>query len=226
MGVGGVGRRRDGAFLGGGAGGGAGDVGVGDLQLLLVDGELDRGGGGHGAEVVHAGLEAELPAGEVHAGDLAHGRLLEVDVERLRLVDEGAAVRRHLHDGALGNLPDRFVECFDVAGDVGDVLDGAAVGDDSILHVVRPEAHVDQVLEQPRVDDLELASQDPARVDVGCVRLEAFVEAEDLARAGGWHGSDEETVADAMLGDVGFQGIPVPQVRRRDVPHVILQDAL
>lgn len=62
------------------------------------------------------------------------------------LIDERAAVSCHLDDCPLGEFPDGFVEGFDVIWDVGDVLDGAAVRDDAVFHVVGPEAQVDQVL--------------------------------------------------------------------------------
>ena len=153
------------------------------LSCLLVDGELNRSRGGHGAQVVHAGLETHLPAGKVHAGDLAHGGLLHVNVQGLGLIDEGTTIGSHLQDGTLGDFPDGLVEGLDVGGDVGDVLDGAAIGDDTVLHVVGPQAQVDKILQQPGVDDLELAGQDTARVDVGGVGLEALVVAEDLRGA-------------------------------------------
>ena len=177
------------------------DVCVCDFEGLLVDGELDRGAGSHGAEVVHARLEPQFPACEVHACDLAHGGFLEMDVEGLGLVDEGAAVGGHLDDGALGDFPYGFIERLDVGGDVGDVLDGAAVGDDAVFHVVAPETHVDEVFQEPGVDDLEFTSEYSPGVDVGGVRLEALIVAEDLARGGGGHGGDEKRVADAVFGD-------------------------
>ncbi len=94
------------------------------------------------------------------------------------------------------------------------------------LHVVGPQAHVDQVLEQPGVDDLELAGQHAALVDVGRVGLEALVVAEDLRGRGGRHGREQQAVADAVLADAGLERVPVPEVAGGDVPHVELQDAL
>lgn len=169
----------------------ASDVGVLDEELLLIDSELDGGGGGHGTQVVHSGLETHLPAGEVHTGELAHGRLLQVDVEGLRLIDVGTAVGGHLQNVALGDLPDGLVQGLDVGGNVGDVLDGATIGDDAVLHVVGPQAEVDEVLQEPRVNDLELTSQDTAGVDVRGVGLEALVEAQNLTSTGSRHRSDQ-----------------------------------
>jgi hypothetical protein len=37
-----------------------------------------------------------------------------VDVQRLALVDEGAAVGSHLEDGLLRNLPNGFVQRFQI----------------------------------------------------------------------------------------------------------------
>jgi len=202
------------------------DVCVCDFEGLLVDGELDRGAGSHGAQVVHARLEPQFPACEVHACDLAHGGFLEVDVEGLGLVDEGAAVGGHLNDGALRDFPYGFIERLDVGGDVGDVLDGAAVGDNAIFHVVAPETHVDEVFEEPGVDDLEFASEHSTGVDIGSVGFEALIVAENLAGGGGRHGGDEKGVADAVFGDGLFQQGPVPEIGWCYVPHVVLEDAL
>ena len=116
----------------------------------------------------------------MHRRDLTHGRLFQVNIEGLRLVDEGATICRHLYDGPLTNLPYCLIQCFDVFGDIGNVLDGSAIGDDAVLHVVRPETQLNQILKQPRVHHLEFARQDTARVDIGCVWLEAFVISEDL----------------------------------------------
>lgn len=124
-----------------------------------------------------------------------------MDVEGLGLIDEGAAVGGHLHDGALGDFPDGFVEGLDVGGDVGHVLDGAAVRDDAVFHVVAPETHVDEVFEKPGVNNLEFAGEHAPGVDVGRVRFETLIVAEDLARGGGGHWGDKEGVADAVFGD-------------------------
>jgi hypothetical protein len=60
------------------------------------------------------------------------------------------------------------------------VLHGAAMGDDAVLHRLVPQSELGQVLEQVRIDDLELARQHASGVDVRGVRLETFVVAEDL----------------------------------------------
>lgn len=202
------------------------DVGVGNLKSLLVDSELDGSSGSLGTEIVHASLETELPTGEVHGGDLAHRRILHVNVEGLRLIDEGTTVSSHLDDGTLRELPDGLVERLDVIRDVGNLLDGAVGSNDAVLHLVRPQTEVDQVLQEPGVDDLELTGQDTARVNVRSVRLEALVEAKNLTGRGSRHGRNEQGVADTVLGDLSLQAVPVPQVSGGLVPHVILQNAL
>ncbi len=107
-------------------------------EHALVDGELDSLRGGPRAEVVHARLEAFLPAVEVHARQLAECRRLEMHVERLALADERAAVRREVEHFLLADLPDGFVDRLDVIRDRWDVLHGAIVRNDHVLHVVVP----------------------------------------------------------------------------------------
>lgn len=203
-----------------------GRVGISDLESLLIDSELNRGSGSLRSQVVHARLQTELPAGKVHAGDLAHGRVLHMDVERLGLINEGTSVGGHLDDLALGNLPNGLVESLDLSRDVGDILDGTVLGNDSVLHGIRPQAHVDEILEQPGVNNLELASKDTALVDVGGVRLEALVVTQDLRSAGSGHRGKQQTVANTMLLDLLPERLPVPEVRGLHVPHVELENTL
>src|SRR5277367_4775971 len=156
------------------------DICVGDLELFLVDGELNGGRRSHCSQVVHARLEAQLPACEMHRSDLAHGWLFDVNVERLRLINECTPISCHLYYCTLTDLPDGLVQGFDVGGDVVNILDGTTVRNDSVLHIVRPETKVDKVFEQPWIDNLEFASQHAARIDVGSVGLEALVISKDL----------------------------------------------
>ncbi|KAI6757641.1 hypothetical protein HG531_003466 [Fusarium graminearum] len=176
--------------------------------------------------IVHASLETELPASEVHAGDLAHGRVLHVNVERLRLINEGTTVSSHLHNLSLRNLPHSLVQSLDLGRDVGDVLDRTVISNDAVLHSIGPKTHVDKILEKPGVDNLELASKDSALVDVGGVRLKAFVVAKNLRGTGGRHRSNEQTVADTVSLDILSEGFPVPKVRGLDIPHVELENTL
>ena len=43
------------------------------------------------------------------------------------------------------------------------------MGDDSVLHRIVPKTALDEVPKEPRVDDLELASEDTTSVDVPVV---------------------------------------------------------
>lgn len=63
-----------------------------------------------------------FPAVEVHAGQLAVVGLSDVDVEGLALVDEGAAVGRHLQHRLLRDFPHGLVELLEVAGNFLNVL--------------------------------------------------------------------------------------------------------
>mmetsp|Transcript_29336 Transcript_29336/g.73212 ORF Transcript_29336/g.73212 Transcript_29336/m.73212 type:complete len:277 (+) Transcript_29336:1128-1958(+) len=79
------------------------------------------------------------------------------------------------------------------------------------------------------VDHGELAGEDTAGVDVGCVRLEALVVSQDLRGGRGGHGRYEQRVAHPMLGNVCAQARPVVASAAghlRDTPHVGLEDAL
>ena len=141
----------------------------------------------------------------MHGCDLAHGRLLHVNVQRLRLVNEGTTVSSHLDDGALRDLPDSLVENLDLVRNVRDALDGSTLGNDAVLHVLGPETHVNKVLKQPRVDNLELSSEHTTGVDVRGVGLEALVVAKNLRGRGCRHGRNEQRIADTVLCDLLLQ---------------------
>ena len=56
----------------------------------------------------------QSPAMEMHAGQFGKVRLGNVDVERLALADERPAVRRHVDDGLLRDLPHGAVKFLDI----------------------------------------------------------------------------------------------------------------
>ena len=87
----------------------------------------------------------------------------------LRLVDESATVGGHVDERALGDFPDGLVDSLVLVWDLGNVLDGARVGHDAILDILIPNAELDEVLEKPRVDNLELTGENAARVQVGLI---------------------------------------------------------
>mmetsp|Transcript_1161 Transcript_1161/g.4600 ORF Transcript_1161/g.4600 Transcript_1161/m.4600 type:complete len:635 (-) Transcript_1161:687-2591(-) len=193
-----------------------------------VDGELHGVGGGARAQVVHARLEALLPGVEVQRGELTRVGIGHVHVERLRLVDERAAVGGHVHQHALLDLPHRLVNRLEVLGQV-QALHGAVVGDEVVLQRGVPQTELGEVVEEVVVHHGELTGKHAARVDVGGVRLEALVVAEDLRGGRGGHGRDEQRVAHAVGGNLLAQAGPVVAVAAghlRDAPHVRLEDAL
>lgn len=87
------------------------------------------------------------------------------------------------------------------------------MSDDTVLHVIIPQTEVDQIAQQPRIDNLELASEHASRVNVRGVGLEALVVAEDLTRARGRHGGDEKRVAKTLTSDLFAQRRPFPSGR-------------
>lgn len=89
-----------------------------------------------------------------------------MDIQALRLADEGATVGSEVEDLLLRDFPDGLVDGLDVVRNLGDVLDGTVVGDDTVLHVVVPEVEADELAEKPWAYDLELASENTASVDV------------------------------------------------------------
>mmetsp|Transcript_14943 Transcript_14943/g.44735 ORF Transcript_14943/g.44735 Transcript_14943/m.44735 type:complete len:376 (+) Transcript_14943:584-1711(+) len=159
----------------------------------------------------------------MHRRELRVRRLGHEDVEALRLVDERAAVGRHVDERTHLHLPRRAVERLEVGRDLRDALHRAIVGDDLIPDLGRPEITAHQIAQQVLVDNGEFAREHAARVEVGRVRLEALVVAEDLRRRGGGHRRDEQRVAQAVGSDRRAQARPVPAIRRRDSPQVKLQ---
>jgi hypothetical protein len=61
-----------------------------------------------------------------------------MNVHALTLADESSTIRSEVDYLLLADLPDSFVDCFDIVRDSRDVLDGSLVGDDYVLHVVIP----------------------------------------------------------------------------------------
>ena len=102
----------------------------------------------------------------MHTGELAERRRLEMDIERLGLADVGTTIGSEVKDLLLGDLPDGLVDGFDVIGDAGNILDGAVVRDNHVLHLVIPQTEIDELAQEPWADDLEFSSENTAGVDV------------------------------------------------------------
>mmetsp|Transcript_25496 Transcript_25496/g.80444 ORF Transcript_25496/g.80444 Transcript_25496/m.80444 type:complete len:257 (-) Transcript_25496:95-865(-) len=178
-------------------------------DLLDIHGELDGVDGRLGPQVVHARLEAQLPAVEVHGRELRRRGVDHVDVQRLRLVDVSAPVGCHVEHDLLLDLPDGLVQLLDVRGQL-KLLHAAVLGDELHAHVIRPEASLDEIAEQVPVHRHELAREHAAHVEVLRVGLEGLVVAQDLRRARRGHRCHQQRVPHAMLADLLLQPRPVP----------------
>ena len=89
-----------------------------------------------------------------------------MDIETLTLANKGTTISCKIEDFLLTNLPYGFVDSFDIVGDVRDVLYGSIVSDNHVLHVIIPEANVDEFSEEPWADNLEFTSKDTTSVDI------------------------------------------------------------
>mmetsp|Transcript_10136 Transcript_10136/g.26796 ORF Transcript_10136/g.26796 Transcript_10136/m.26796 type:complete len:333 (+) Transcript_10136:419-1417(+) len=198
-------------------------LGGGAADLVDLDCELDRIGGSLGAQVVHARLEADLPAVEVHGRELGRCRVRHVDVQGLRLVDVHTTIGRHVQDRALHDLPDCLVQVLQLHGQV-QVLYAAVLRDELHAQVLRPQSSLDEVFEQVPVDLHELAREHTTHVQVLRVGLEGLVVAQDLRSTRRRHGREHQGVAQTELRDLHLQCGPVPAAAlRSDAPEVELQ---
>jgi hypothetical protein len=116
--------------------------------------------------------------------------------------------------------------------------------DDHVLHLVVPETEIDELAEEPRANDLELPSEDTTRVDITVdrspsaatthreennspsIRFEALIKAQHLTRRSSRHRSDQQRIPQSIPRNIHLQRTPIPQIRRRDAPQIILQLSL
>ena len=117
-------------------------------------------------------------------------------------------------DFLLADLPDGFVQSFDVVRDFLDALNGSVDRNDLEFHLLAPQVELGEIPEQVVVDDLELPAEDPPGADVAGVGLHGLVVAEDLGRGRRVHGGQQQRVAHSVLGNLRLQG---------DAPHVVLE---
>lgn len=92
-----------------------------------------------------------------------------MNIHTLTLADERSTIRSQFEDLLLRELPDSFVNRFYIFWNTWDVLYRAIVRDDHVLHPVVPEVEVDELLQQPRADNLELSSKDTTSVNVAII---------------------------------------------------------
>ncbi|MDT4849093.1 hypothetical protein FQZ97_832020 [compost metagenome] len=127
----------------------------------------------------------------MHGGKLGKIRVGHEDIQRLALADVGAAVSRHVDDGFLLDLPGRFVQLLEVCGDFSNSLNRAVGCDQLVFHGIIPEADLHQVTQEVLIHYHKLTGKYPTAVDIGSVRFEALVVAQDLAGGGCWHGRQQ-----------------------------------
>jgi hypothetical protein len=89
-----------------------------------------------------------------------------VNVQTLTLANERSTVSSEVDDLLLRDLPNGFVNGFDIIWYAGDVGDGAIMSNDHILHVVIPEPTVNKIPEQPGTYNLEFTSKDATSIDI------------------------------------------------------------
>ena len=136
------------------------------LEVGGIDSKLNGLSCRPGSQVIHPGLQSLLPSIEVHARQLSVGWGLKVDVQALALADKCSTISGEVENLLLTDLPDGLVDRLDVVWNSRDALDRPVVSDDHVLHVLIPEAKVDELLKKPRANDLELPSEDAASVNI------------------------------------------------------------
>lgn len=137
----------------------------------------------------------------MHRSNLPKGRVLDMDIQTLTLINKRTPISSHIHNRLLTQLPHSLVERLQLARNIRDILNTPIIRNNPILHIIAPKPQINEIPQQPRIDDLEFAREHTARVNVGGVGFKALVEAEDLGCRGGGHGGDEERVAETVFGD-------------------------
>jgi hypothetical protein len=118
-----------------------------------------------------------------------------MDIQRLRLINVRSSIGRHVNDALLTDLPYCPVDGLEICWQVWDcgksqisdrteasveqvhtVLNRTLMSNDEILEIFIPQTAIDEFSQEPRVDNLEFASEDTASVDVARVRFKALVE--------------------------------------------------
>jgi len=94
-----------------------------------------------------------------------------VNVQRLRLIDVGSAVRGHIQDDALLDLPYCLVQLLDLRRQI-EVLHAAVVGHKLHAQILSVQSSLDEVREQVPVHLDKLPGKHAANIEVLCVWLE------------------------------------------------------
>ncbi len=146
----------------------------------------------------------------MHARQLRRGWLLHEQIQALTLINETTPVASHVDENFLRQLPDRFEQVADILGYLGQTLDRAPVADNLILEFARPNAQLFQFLNQMFIDHHKLASQGPSQINIGRVRLDALVVAQNLRGGSRGHGRNQQAVSHRLAP----KRLPLPQTAK------------
>ena len=134
---------------------------------------------------------------KVHAAQLAERRRRDKQIKRHGLVDVAPAIGRHVDQCLHAELIGCLVQLFEIVRDV-EFLDGPFGRNELVLQGRRPQAALQEIVEQVLVDDRERPGKRRPAVEIARDGLERFGIAEDLRGRRRRHGSDRERVADAV----------------------------
>lgn len=85
--------------------------------------------------------------GKLMTHQLANTGVSDMDIQTLALANVCTTIRGEVNDLLLRDFPDSLVDCFDIVGDIWNLLDRATVGNDHILHLIVPELEVNKLAE-------------------------------------------------------------------------------
>mmetsp|Transcript_49808 Transcript_49808/g.61157 ORF Transcript_49808/g.61157 Transcript_49808/m.61157 type:complete len:219 (-) Transcript_49808:119-775(-) len=163
---------------------------------------------------------------EMHRSDLGSRSVNHVDVQGLGLVDVGSAIRGHIQDHLLLDLPDRLIQLLHVVRQL-QLLHAAILGNQLRSQVLVPQTCSDQILQQMAIHLNELSREYSAHVEVLRVGLKGFIVAQDLRSGCCRHRSHQQGISDATLGNLRFELGPIPSTTLwLNFPHVKLQLSL
>src|SRR5262249_33436252 len=111
----------------------------------------------------------------VHARQLSDVRIFDEQIERLALVDEGAALGGHVDQRAHRQLPRGAIDRLEFVRYGGDVLDRAFGQLDRVAYLRGPQAQAFEFFGEMAVHLQEITGQRFALEQVRYLRLNAFV---------------------------------------------------
>jgi len=126
----------------------------------------------------------------MHCGHFFEFWIWHVKVQRLGLADEGTPCGSQIDESSLWNLPNCFVEFFDITWDLADILHGSIVRNKLILDISCPQIDLNKIFDKVLVHADKLTSEHSPGVNVCGEWLKAFVVSEDLRGRSSWHWCD------------------------------------